>query len=44
MEKAKGWITEFILLFVVITLFLQIGHLLAHSEGGEPSKAVFYVH
>ena len=44
MEKANGWITEFALIFVVITLFLLVGHLLAHAEGSEPSKAVFYVH
>ena len=44
MEKAGGWITAFILFFVVITLFLQIGHHLARAEGREPSKAVFYVH
>jgi hypothetical protein len=44
MGKANGWIKEFILIFVVITLFLQIGHVLAHAEGREPSKAVFYVH
>jgi hypothetical protein len=44
MEKANGWIKEFILIFVVITLFLQIGHVLAHAEGSEPSKTVFYVH
>jgi hypothetical protein len=44
MVKANGLITEFILIFIVTTLFLQIGHLLAHAEGSEPSKAVFYVH
>jgi hypothetical protein len=43
MGKANGWIKEFILIFGVITLFLQIGHLLARAEGSEPSKAVFYV-
>lgn len=44
MERANGWIKECILMFVVITLFLQIGHLLASAAGSEPSKAVFYVH
>ncbi|MGD8226526.1 MAG: hypothetical protein PVH82_16630 [Desulfobacteraceae bacterium] len=43
-EKANGWLTEFILIFVLVTLFLLIGHLLAHAEGNETSKAVFYVH
>lgn len=44
MGKSNGWITEFILIIVVISLVLQIGHLLAHAEGNEASKAVFYVH
>lgn len=44
MEKANGLVTEFILIFVVTALFLQIGYPLAHAEGSEPSKAVFYVH
>lgn len=44
MEKAKRWLAAFILIFGVITLFLQMGHLLAHAEGSEPSEAVFYVH
>jgi hypothetical protein len=43
MEKANGWIKEFILIFVFITLFLQLGYLLTRAEGSEPSKAVFYV-
>ena len=44
MEKANGWLKEFILIFVVITLFILTGYLLAHAEGSESSKAVFYVH
>ncbi len=44
MEKAKGWLTEFILILLVITLFLPPGYLLAHAESGELSKVVFYVH
>jgi hypothetical protein len=44
MGKPNGWITEFVLIIVVISFFLQIGHLLAHAKGNEASKAVFYVH
>jgi hypothetical protein len=44
MERANGWLTEFILILVVITLFLMAGYLLAHAESGEMSKTVFYVH
>ena len=44
MEKANRWLTESNLIFIVMTLFLLTGSLLAHAEGSEPSKAVFYVH
>jgi hypothetical protein len=44
MEKANRWLTEFILIFVIITLSLLTGYLLAHAESSESSKAVFYVH
>jgi hypothetical protein len=44
MEKARRYRTEFILVFVVITLFLLTGYFLAHAESSESSKAVFYVH
>jgi hypothetical protein len=43
MEKASRYRKESILVFAVITLFLLTGHLLAHAESGELSKAVFYV-
>lgn len=41
MRKANGSLTECIL---IITLLLLSGHLLAHAESSESSKAVFYVH
>ncbi len=44
MEKANGWLTESILVFVVITVFLLTGYLLAHAESSELSRVVFYVH